>query len=155
MERGLLVNVVGGATVVAALTAMQFIGPLEGEVRRTHPDPIGVTSACSGNRSAAIPGAVYTADECAALLLSDAIWAVVAARKLVTVPMNDAELTAVASWIFNVGVSAARDSTLVLKLNAGDRLGAAAEFQRWIHAGGKPLPGLVVRRAREARLFLS
>jgi len=43
------------------------------------------------------------------------------------------------------------------KLNAGDYQGAAAEFDRWIHAeenGVKvPLPGLITRRAKEKKLF--
>uniref|UniRef100_UPI00301DB766 lysozyme n=1 Tax=Serratia liquefaciens TaxID=614 RepID=UPI00301DB766 len=47
-----------------------------------------------------------------------------------------------------------RTSTLLKKLNAGDNDGAAQEFGRWIHAGGKALPGLVRRREVERALFL-
>jgi len=42
-----------------------------------------------------------------------------------------------------------------MKLNAGDYSGAAAEFSRWVFAGGQQLPGLVKRRTAEAALFAS
>jgi lysozyme len=44
-------------------------------------------------------------------------------------------------------------STLVQKLNAGNKRGAAAEFARWINAGGHPVAGLIKRRAAEAAMF--
>ena len=39
------------------------------------------------------------------------------------------------------------------KLNAGDYAGAQNEFGRWVHGGGKRLPGLVTRRREEAAMF--
>ncbi|MBX3704002.1 MAG: lysozyme [Steroidobacteraceae bacterium] len=135
------------------LAAMQFIEPLEGTVARTYVDPAGYATACSGNRSAAVPGATFTDEECQLLLLSDAIVHVIAVRKLVTVPLDDELWIALVSFSFNVGWQALASSTLLRKVNAGDREGAREEFARWVHAGGKVLPGLVVRRAREARLL--
>jgi lysozyme len=44
---------------------------------------------------------------------------------------------------------------LLRKLNAGDRNGAAVEFGRWNHAGGKVVDGLTMRRHAEADLFQS
>ncbi|MDB6076878.1 MAG: putative lysozyme, partial [Akkermansiaceae bacterium] len=38
---------------------------------------------------------------------------------------------------------------------AGDRAGAAEQFLRWDHAGGKVLAGLTRRRKSERNLFLS
>jgi lysozyme len=155
MQRGGL-NWVAGTSIAGVLAAtMAFVEPFEGTVLRTHPDPINITSACMGNRSAAIPGATFTQEECDLLLLSDTIVAVIATRKIVKVEMDDQEWIAVASLVFNAGWPAVSRSTLVRKLNAGDRAGAASEFNRWVNAGGKPLPGLIVRRARESRLFLS
>lgn len=65
------------------------------------------------------------------------------------------QFDAVASLCFNIGLGAFEDSTLFKKLKAGDTLGAAKEFKRWIFANGKALPGLVRRRAAEATLFLT
>ena len=50
---------------------------------------------------------------------------------------------------FNVGNARFCSSTLARKANAGDMAGACAELSRWTYAGGKPLPGLVKRRATE------
>ena len=75
---------------------------------------------------------------------------------LVTVPLNANQRDALISFQYNTGGLAG--STLLEKLNAGDYPGAAAEFDRWIHAeenGVKvPLPGLITRRAKEKELFL-
>ena len=62
-------------------------------------------------------------------------------------PMHQHEWDAAVSWAFNVGVRC--DSALIRKFKAGDYAGACAEFDRWVYAGGKKLPGLVKRRADE------
>lgn len=58
------------------------------------------------------------------------------------------------SFSFNLGTGALRTSNLLAKLNTGDILGAANEFDRWVYAGGQVLCGLVRRRAAEKALFL-
>lgn len=75
-------------------------------------------------------------------------------EKLVKVPLNDNEFGALVSFAYNVGTGALEKSTLLKKLNAGDRAGAAEEFPRWNKAGGKELPGLTKRRLAERDLFL-
>lgn len=64
------------------------------------------------------------------------------------------QFSAMVSLAFNIGLGAFKKSTLLRKFNAGDILGAAAEFHKWNKAGGKVLKGLVRRRQAEARLFL-
>lgn len=61
---------------------------------------------------------------------------------------------ALASFAFNVGLGAFEKSTLLQKIKAGDKPGAAAEFGRWVHAGDKVLPGLVTRRKAERDMFM-
>lgn len=59
---------------------------------------------------------------------------------------------AVVSFIFNLGVGNFKRSTLYkhIRHHAPDKL-IQAEFRRWVHSGGKVLPGLVKRREWEAR----
>ena len=57
-------------------------------------------------------------------------------------------------FAWNLGVSALEHSTLLRRFAAGDIDGAACEFGKWTHAGGRELPGLVRRREAERRLFL-
>ncbi len=71
----------------------------------------------------------------------------------VKVPLNQNEFDALVSFTFNLGPGNLRSSTLLRKLNAGDRAGAADEFLKWTRAGGKTLPGLVKRREAERALF--
>lgn len=67
--------------------------------------------------------------------------------------MTPGQFSALVSFAFNLGLNALRKSTLLKKHLAGDHAGAAAEFSKWVNAGGKRLPGLVTRRADEAALY--
>jgi lysozyme len=71
----------------------------------------------------------------------------------IQVPVAQHEFDALVSFTYNVGGGALLRSTLRRKLNAGDREGAAAEFGRWVNAGGRKLAGLVRRREAEAGMF--
>ena len=73
--------------------------------------------------------------------------------RLVAVPLNEGERGALISFTYNLGAGALRQSTLLKKLNAGDRSGAAAEFHRWNRAGSSILEGLTRRRAEEEAMF--
>jgi spore coat assembly protein SafA len=79
-------------------------------------------------------------------------------KNLVKVPITQGQLDALTSFAFNLGSGALADSTLLRKLNAGDYAGAQKEFGRWVNATDAngnlvKLPGLVTRRAEEAKLF--
>lgn len=74
---------------------------------------------------------------------------------MVKVKLSQNQFDALVSLAFNIGVGALRASTLIRKLNAGDYAGAADQFKVWRMGGGKVLPGLVTRRAEEAKLFLT
>ena len=74
----------------------------------------------------------------------------------VLVKLNQNQIIALCSFIFNVGANAFRKSTLLKKLNAEARLGdVAAEFHKWNKAGTVVLTGLISRRQKEAELFLT
>ena len=76
-------------------------------------------------------------------------------KRLVTVELNQNEFDALTSFTYNVGAGALQKSTVLRCLNKNDRAGAARGFALWNKGGGKVLPGLVIRRQREATLFLS
>jgi len=75
--------------------------------------------------------------------------------QLVKVPINQNQFDALVSFAYNLGLRSLSTSTLLKKLNAGDKQGAAAEFGKWVNAGGKKMNGLVRRREAERALFLS
>ena len=66
---------------------------------------------------------------------------------------EQAQFDALCSFTFNLGGGALSSSTLLRKLNERDYAGAAEEFPRWCHAGGREVPGLVRRRLAEQSLF--
>jgi lysozyme len=70
-------------------------------------------------------------------------------------PCTQGQYDALVCFAFNLGLGALMSSTLLKKHKAGDQTGAAAEFARWVNAGGRRLPVLVRRRAAEAELYLS
>ena len=69
---------------------------------------------------------------------------------------TEAQLEALTSLAFNIGVGRLRNSTLLRVIRAGGSKAAIQrQFMRWIYAGGKPLHGLEVRRRWEAEHFFA
>lgn len=77
-----------------------------------------------------------------------------AVNDYVKVPLTQNEFDALVSFTYNLGAGNLLSSTLLKKINAGDKAGAANQFDVWNKAGGKVLEGLVKRRAAEKALFL-
>jgi lysozyme len=101
------------------------------------------------------PVRVITQQEADNLLARDIEPAEDVVFELVGVPLNDREFTALVSLVFNIGRSQFSTSTLLKKLNDGDREGAAEEFLKWNHEGGLVSNGLTKRRKIEKDIFLS
>jgi GH24 family phage-related lysozyme (muramidase) len=76
-----------------------------------------------------------------------------AVDRYVSVFVNQNEFDALVDFAYNAGAKNLLNSTLLKKLNAGDRKGAAKEFERWVYADGQILGGLVRRRMAERVLF--
>ncbi len=91
----------------------------------------------------------------AALLARDVAGAEGAVRRLIAAPLTQARFDALVSFTFNLGGGALQASTLRRVVNRGDHHRAPGEFRRWVHAGGRRLPGLVRRRRAEAALYAS
>ena len=77
-----------------------------------------------------------------------------AVTRAVTVDINQNEFDSLVSLSYNIGIAGFKRSSVLRKLNKGDRTGAAQAFRLWNQGGGRVLPGLVSRRMREAALFL-
>ncbi len=77
-----------------------------------------------------------------------------AVGRLVHVPLNDDQYSALVSLVYNTG-PAPLTHTLGALLNEGHYDAAADEFLRWNHADGEASEGLTRRRKVERELFLS
>jgi lysozyme len=77
---------------------------------------------------------------------------------LVKVPISDAQIAALTSFAYNVGVGALKNSTLLRLINKSDLKTATPEFLKWDKAKNKlgetiTLRGLTFRRMSEKTLF--
>jgi lysozyme len=135
------------------------ISAREGNVLTAYRDSVGIWTIGCGHTSAAgapkvVPGLKITAAESDEILSRDLAKFEAAVSNAVRILLNQNELDALVSLAFNIGGGAFANSTLVRKLNAGDRAGAANQFLVWDKAGGKILKGLSTRREAERKQFL-
>ena len=62
-------------------------------------------------------------------------------------------LAAIVDFTFNLGAGRLQTSTLRRRINQTDWAGARLELRKWVHGGGRVLPGLVARRQAEIALL--
>ena len=136
----------------------------EGVVLIAYLDSVGVWTIGVGHTAAAgvpkvVPGMKISQAEADAILSRDLAIFEIAVTGAVRVPLNQNEFDALVSLAFNIGAGAFAKSTLVRKLNAGDRNGAADQFLAWNKGTVKGrkvvIKGLTTRREAERKQFLS
>ena len=138
---------------------LAYLRAVEGRSLETYICPAGKPTIGHGHTgSEAYLGNKITAKQAIDLLLADLIPVEGAITDCVTFKLNQNQFDALAGLIFNIGVEAFKDSTLLKKLNDGNIIEAASEFSRWVFvtADGvkKKSKGLIIRRCKEALLFL-
>lgn len=115
---------------------------------------IGVGHTAAAGHPAPVRGMKISKAECDEILSRDLAKFEAAVDRAVTVSMAQHEFDALVSLAFNIGGGAFAKSSVVRRLNAGNRRGAADAFRLWNKAGGKVLQGLVNRRESERAQFL-
>lgn len=98
------------------------------------------------------PDTLWSRDQCDVRLTADlARYAQEVRGALGKAATTQNQFDALLSFHYNTG--AIGRASLTRKHRVGDYRGAEREFARWVRAGGRVLPGLVRRRAAEARLY--
>jgi lysozyme len=70
--------------------------------------------------------------------------------------ITQAQFDALVSFAYNLGPTNLKNSTLLKKVNKDPKDPTiAAEFRKWVYAGGRRLAGLVKRREAEAKLYFN
>jgi lysozyme len=138
---------------------LRFIKAHEGLRLEAYPDP-GTggkpwTIGYGHTGPEVVPGLRITAERAEELLRANVARFEAAVTRLVRVPLSQPQFDALVSFAFNTGEGALARSTLLKMLNAGDYSGAAEQFDKWVNAGGKPMPGLIRRRRAERTMFES
>jgi lysozyme len=152
----------GGATPGLSPRGAAFVGHFEGFRPQLYNDPVGHCTIgyghlvhhgpINGSEPAEFKRGI-TSQRGLELLMADAGDAAEAVHTLVKVPLRQTQSDALIDFVFNLGAGAFTSSTLLKTVNAGGFAAVPAQLNRWTLAGGRPLPGLVRRRAAEGRLF--
>jgi lysozyme len=95
-----------------------------------------------------------TEDEAEYLLKRELLSTENAVARMVKAPLTSNHFSALCCLVYNIGSGNFRRSTIRMKLNRQDFNGASKEFSKWRRAGGRILRGLVLRRAKEEKLFI-
>ena len=101
------------------------------------------------------PGDIIDPVKGCELLKRDVAWAEAAVDREVLVDLNQDQFDALVIFVYNVGATAFKNSTMLKMINKGDMAGASEQFVRWNRAGGMEILGLLKRRKEEQALFLS
>lgn len=143
------------------MAAVALIAEAEGLRLKAYRCPAGIWTIGWGETQGVKPGDTCTQEQADRWLLEDLTDRTAAVRALCTVPPSPAELGAMVSLAYNIGVDGLRRSTVLRQHNAGNRQAAARAFALWNKARSPAngelaeLPGLTARRARETALYLT
>ena len=119
----------------------------------THGDPWTIGYGHTG--AEVHQGMTITQEQAEEFLMQDVQKVVQTVNSKVHTDLTQNEFDALVDFVFNCGAGNFAGSTLLRKINAGDMEGAALEFEKWTHADGKVMAGLIKRRHAEAVLFLN
>jgi lysozyme len=116
-------------------------------------DSVGVWTIGYGHTKGVHAGMSITQEEAEQMLLIELEEYEGYIEKYVIVPLTQNQFDALVVWVYNLGPTNLRRSTLLKELNSGNYTAAGNEITKWNKAGGKVLAGLVKRREAEAELF--
>ena len=135
---------------------LNLVMKFEGLSTTAYRCPAGVLTLGFGHTKDVKPDQKITKDGAVALLKEDlAEFSAQVTNLLDGAYVTQGQFDALVSFAFNLGIGKLATSTLLKNVKAGNYSGAAGEFERWVFAGSKQLPGLAKRRAAERALFES
>lgn len=144
-------NVVPFQTARAIAAAL--VKRSEGCRLKAYRDSGGIWTIGYGHTKGVTEGMTCTQAQADAWLDEDMSEAERNVAALVKVPLTTCQTAALTDFAFNTGASQLAHSTLLRVINANHLDLAPGEFERWVYDNGKKMPGLVIRREREAFLW--
>jgi len=125
----------------------------EGVRPTAYQDVKGVWTIGYGHTLNVQPGDTCTPEQAEAWLAEDIAWAVRVVNAFVQRTVTQGIFDALVDFTFNLGSGSLQHSTLLMLVNQGNFAAAADEFQKWDHAGGVVVAGLLRRRIAEEQEF--
>ena len=147
--------VLGGVVTSTTERQYEFTSQWEGVKYAPYRDVTGTWTVCRGITNALSPGFVvpgkrHTQAECQAkeVELMNLIHREMA--PLIKVPLAQEQREMLADFVWNVGITNFKNSTILKKVNKGDCRGAGLAFNKWVYSKGVYLHGLANRRNAES-----
>jgi len=141
-----------------ALTASLIAG-YEGYSNVGYRDPTGLDTICWGSTigldgKPIKSGQKYSDAECESLFWKDILAHKAIVEKFTKVTLTEPQKVSITSFVYNIGEGNYRTSTFLRRINNGEDVGKVClqEFPKWNKSKGIILPGLIRRRADEAKI---
>jgi lysozyme len=135
-------------------SGLSIIREFEGLRLKAYHCPAGVLTIGYGHTRGVKQGDTVTEEIAERLLLQDVATVEAAIPRLITVPLNTNQFSAICAFLFNIGSDRLRGTRSQSVLNRGHYLEFADRLLIWNKANGKELSGLTRRRKAERELFL-
>jgi len=139
---------------VISKEGIALIKKFEGCELRSYKDSVGVLTIGYGHTKGVEEGMTITKEEADRMLEDELAEYEDYINDMVTANLGQCEFDALVAWVYNLGPTNLKNSTLLKELNAGNYQKVPQEIRRWNKAGGEVLKGLVRRREAEALLFM-
>ncbi len=153
---------IGSTDRITSQSGLDLIAEFEGWVPRAYNDPVGYCtigfghliqrSPCDDSIPEEFKGEI-TRERGFELMRGHLVGVETTIKGSVEYATLQHQFDALSSFIYNIGDTNFRNSTLLAKLNVGDLVGVSLEWPRWRFAAGQELPGLVRRREAELDMF--
>ena len=133
---------------------VEMVARFEGFRAEAYKDMGGVWTIGFGFTDGVKPGDVMTRKEADARLLVELQKFADGVDALCSATVSQNELDAMTSLAYNIGLGAFTKSSVLRMHNIGAEQAAGRAFSLWNKVGGRVIPGLSARRAKEAALYL-
>ena len=136
-----------------SLEGVAIIKHFEGCELKAYRCPANVLTIGYGVTKGVTEGMEITQEEADEMLAGELLEYSEYITNMVEVPLDQNQFDALVSWVYNLGPTNLKESTMLKVLNEGKYDEVPEQIKRWNKADGVVLEGLVKRRASEALLF--
>lgn len=153
MNIGVALKLKNGGNMNISKEGLSLIKKFEGCELEAYLCPAGVWTIGYGHTKDVKEGDKINKEEADYLLQEEMIEYESYINDFVEVPLNQNQFDALCSWVYNLGPTNLKNSTMLRVLNEEKYADVPQEIKRWNKAGGEVLDGLIKRREAEAKMF--
>ena len=132
---------------------LELIKKFEGCETSAYQDSVGVWTIGFGHTKGVEEGQTCSMEDAETMLADEMDEYEGYINDMVRVDLQQHEFDSLVAWVYNLGPTNLRESTMLKVLNGGQFDRVPEEMNRWNRAGGEVLEGLVRRRQAESLMF--